>query len=150
MTERITSEHAVAYSLCPRKAYLPKGETGDPHEIDRIIERKARGNRERYLRALGQPGDVVSTNVVLQSGNFEASCDVLTKRGENSYEPTLVVGTRKVTKDKRINLAYIGHVIGDLYHRKPSVGTIVLEPNKTQKARLEVSYTTITKIITAL
>ena len=151
MADLITSELVVAYSHCPRKAYLLcKGETGDPHELDRIIERKARGNREQYLRALGQPGDLVSTNVILRSGNFEAPCDVLTKHGENSYEPTLVVGTRKLTKDQRINLAYIGHVIGELYHRKPSVGTIVLEPIKTQKVRLEASYATVNKIIPAL
>jgi len=118
--------------------------------MDRILERKARANREQYVRALGQPDDLVSTNAILRSGNFEAPCDVLTKHGENSYEPTLVVGTRKLTKDQRINLAHIGHVIGELYHRKPSVGTIVLESVKTQKVRLEASYATINKIIPAL
>jgi hypothetical protein len=137
MTETITSELVVAYSQCPRKAYLIcKGEGGDPHAFVEIIERRTRVNRERYLRAIGQPSGLVSTNVTLRSGNFEASCDVLTKRSENTYEPTLVVGTHKVTKDERINLAYIGHVIGDLYHRKLSVGIIVLEQNKIQKVKL--------------
>jgi len=151
MTETITSELVVAYSQCPRKAYLIcKGEGGDPHAFVEIIERRTRVNRERYLRAIGQPSGLVSTNVTLRSGNFEASCDVLTKRSENTYEPTLVVGTHKVTKDERINLAYIGHVIGDLYHRKLSVGIIVLEQNKIQKVKLEASYKTITKIIPAL
>ncbi len=73
---------------------------------------------------------------------------MLTKRSEDTYEPTLVVGTHKVTKDERINLAYIGHVIGDLYHRKLSVGIIVLEQNKIQKVKLEASNKTITKIVT--
>ena len=127
MTETITSELVVAYSQCPRKAYfICKGEGGDPHALVEIIERRARANRERYLRAIGQPSDLVSTNMTLRSGNMEAFCDVLMRRGENSYEPTLVAGTHKVTKAEKINLAYIGHVIGDLYHRKPSVGTIVL------------------------
>ena len=81
---------------------------------------------------------------------MEAFCDVLMRRGENSYEPTLVAGTHKVTKAEKINLAYVGHVIDCLYHRKPSVGTIVLEQNKIQKVKLEASHKTIAKIIPAL
>ena len=151
MTETITSELVVAYSQCPRKAYLIcKGEGGDPHALVEIIERRARANRERYLRAIGQPSDLVSTNMTLRSGNMEAFCDVLMRRGENSYEPTLVAGTHKVTKAEKINLAYVGHVIDCLYHRKPSVGTIVLEQNKIQKVKLEASHKTIAKIIPAL
>ena len=151
MTETITSELVVAYSHCPRKAYLVcKGEAGDPHALVEIIERRARANRERYVQSLGQPSDLVSTNVTLRSGNTEASCDVLMRRGENSFEPTLVTGTRKVTEDMKISLAYVAHVIDQLYHRKPSVGTIVLEQNKIQKVKLEASYDTINKIIPAL
>ncbi len=76
MAERITSDLVLAYFHCPRKAYLLcKGETGDPHEIDSILERKARVNREQYLRELGQSGDLVFTNVSLRPGNFEASCE---------------------------------------------------------------------------
>jgi predicted RecB family nuclease len=151
MTKTITSELVVAYSHCPRKAYLVcKGEGGDPHALVEIIERKARAIRERYLQAIDQPSDLVSTNVTLRSGNMEASCDVLMRRGENGYEPTLVTGTRKVTKDVRINLAYVAHVIDQLYHRKPSVGTIVLEQNKIQKVKLEPSFDTVNKIISAL
>jgi predicted RecB family nuclease len=151
MTEPITSELVVAYSQCPRKAYLLcKGETGDPHEIDGIVQRRAAENTERYLRAIGPSIDVVATNVTLRTGNFQAFCHVLTKRGENSYEPTLVVGTHKLTKDERINLAYIAHVIADLHHRKPSMGKIVRAQNKIQKVRLEATYSTINKIIPAL
>ena len=47
MTDTITSELVVAYSHCPRKAYLiSKGEVGDPHPLVEIIERKAIANRE--------------------------------------------------------------------------------------------------------
>jgi predicted RecB family nuclease len=151
MTDTITSELVVAYSLCPRKAYLIcKGEVGDPHPLVEIIERRARANRERHLQAIGPPSDLVSTNVTLRSGNKEASCDVLIRRGDNSYEPTLVTGSHKVTSDEQLTLAYVGHVIDHLYHRKPSVGTIVLEQNKTQKVKLEATYNTITKIIPAV
>jgi predicted RecB family nuclease len=151
MTDVITSELVVAYSHCPRKAYLLcKGEAGDPHAMDGIIERKVRANRERYPGAIGQSSDLVSTNVTLRSGDFEAHCDVLIKRGESSFEPTLVVGTHKVTKDEKISLAYIAHVIANLQNRKPSVGNIVREQNKIQKVRLEATYSTIKKILTAL
>ncbi len=72
MTETITSELVVAYSQCPRKAYLIcKGEGGDPHAFVEIIERRTRVNRERYLRAIGQPSGLVSTNVTLRSGNLD-------------------------------------------------------------------------------
>ena len=151
MTDTITSELVVAYSHCPRKAYLIcKGEVGDSHPLVEIIERRAGANRERHLQAISPPSDVVSTNVTLRSGNKQASCDVLIRRGDNSYEPTLVSGSHKVTSDDKLTLAYVGHVIDHLYQRKPSVGTVVLDQNKIQKVKLEATYNTITKIIPAL
>ena len=151
MTDTITSELVVAYSHCPRKAYLIcKGAVGDPHPLVEIIDRRVGANRERHLQAIGPPSDVVSTNVSLRSGNQQASCDVLIRRGDNSYEPTLVSGSHKVTNDDKLTLAYVGHVIDHLYHRKPSVGTIVLDQNKIQKVKLEATYNAIAKIIPAL
>jgi len=151
MNVLVTPELVVAYSQCPRKAYLLcKGETGEPHEYVRILERRVIENREEYLRTIDSSSDLVSTNLTLRSGDFETYCDVLTTRGESSYEPTLVVGTHKVTQDQKIRLAYIGHVIGQLYHRKPSTGIIVLGQDKIHKAKLEASYATVNRIISTL
>ncbi len=106
MNVLVTPELVVAYSQCPRKAYLLcKGETGEPHEHVRILERRVIENREDYLRTIDSSSDLVSTNLTLRSGDFETYCDVLTTRGESSYEPTLVVGTYKVTQDQKIRLA---------------------------------------------
>jgi len=151
MQELVTPELVVAYSQCPRKAYLLcKGETGDPHEYVEILERRVIENREDYLRKIDSSSDLVSTNLTLRSGDFEAYCDVLTTRDESSYEPTLVAGTHKVTPDQIIRLVYMGHVISQRYHHKPSTGIIVLGQDKIHKVKLEARYATVNRIITTL
>ena len=75
---------------------------------------------------------------------------MLIRRGDNNYEPSLFTGTHRITNDDKLALAYVGHVIDHLHHRKPSVGTIFLNQNRVQKVKLEATYNAIAKIIPAL
>jgi len=52
----ITPEIVVAYSQCPRKAYLLlfSPDKGEPHEYVQILEQQRQANRERYLNRLQQ------------------------------------------------------------------------------------------------
>ncbi|MBU4138704.1 MAG: hypothetical protein KJ729_01975, partial [Euryarchaeota archaeon] len=56
MKNIITSEVAVAYSYCSRKAFLllSSDENKEPHEYVRIIENQARINQNKYLNILKQ------------------------------------------------------------------------------------------------
>jgi predicted RecB family nuclease len=151
MTTPFTSEVVVAHSQCPRKAYLLLygGSLGQPHDYVRILDRRADANRESYLHTVIQAG-VASTRQTLQHGVFEAYCDVLTELGKDNYEPTLIVGTCHVSKDQRTNLAYIGHVLGQLHSQKPPAGVIVTRDRKAQRVELEASYASLGKSIAAL
>jgi predicted RecB family nuclease len=150
MTTPLTSEVVVAHSQCPRKAYLLRGGApGEPHEYVRILERRASANREQFLSTIVETDDV-SMRRVLRQGAFEAYCDVLTRVGGEGYEPTLVVGTGHITKDQRIALAYVGHLLGQLYGRRPASGTIVRRDGDAQRVKLEASYATLDRVLTAL
>src|SRR5712691_10654644 len=52
----ITPEIVVAYSQCPRKAYLLlfSPDKGEPHEYVQILEQQRQANQERYLNRLQQ------------------------------------------------------------------------------------------------
>jgi len=111
----ITPEIVVAYSQCPRKAYLLlfNPDKGEPHEYIQILEQQRCENQERYLDHLQhthadvQPyseenlrkGSQVLINAQLQVNGFAAQCGVLTRVegastfGKHSYEPSLVAGT---------------------------------------------------------
>jgi predicted RecB family nuclease len=151
MTTPFTSEVVVAHSQCPRKAYLLLygGSPGQPHEYRRILNRRADANRESYLRAVVQ-GDAASIMQTLRHGDFEAYCDVLTELGRDNYEPTLIIGTCHVTKEQKTNLAYVGHVLGQLHSRRPPIGVIVTRDGKAQRVKLEASYASLGKSLAAL
>jgi hypothetical protein len=150
MTTPLTSELIVAHSQCPRKAYLLRGGApGEPHEYVRVLERRASANRERFLSTIVETGEV-ATRRVLRQGDFKAYCDVLTRRGGEDYEPTLVVGTGRITKDQRIVLAYVGHVLGQLHGLRPGSGRIVLRDGSARSVKLEASYAALGRVLTAL
>jgi len=69
MAPVITSEIVVAYSQCPRKAYLLlfSPDKGEPHEYIQILEQQQCANQERYLNRLQQ------THADLQPYSLEAS-----------------------------------------------------------------------------
>lgn len=115
MHNTITSEILVAYSQCPRKAFLllSTDEPGIPHEYMRILEQQKILNQINYMHALKQTsleekshlvtdlnneGDLI-IKATLKAEGLEAYCDVLTQvessssSHDSSYEPTLVVGT---------------------------------------------------------
>jgi hypothetical protein len=151
MTTPFTSEVVVAHSQCPRKAYLLLygGSPGQPHEYMRILDRRADTTRESYLHMVVQAG-AASTRRTLRHGGLEAYCDVLTELGTDKYEPTLIVGTCHITKDERTNLAFVGHVLGQLHSQRPPAGVIVSRDGKAQRVKLEASYAALGKTLTAL
>ena len=147
MKNVINSEVVVAYSHCPRKAFLLlfSGDKKEPHEYVRILENQASINRAKYLTALKQDTTCVSpynpdniensadflVEATLKAHNLEAYCDVLTKVkssssfGKHSYEPMIVVGTHSITKEQKIELAFVGHVLGLVQNKLPVAGTLI-------------------------
>src|SRR5262245_2847045 len=144
MEPTITADIVVAYSQCPRKAYLLlfSPDKGEPHEYVQILEQQRCENQERYLNHLQQihadvqpysvenlhKGSKVLINAHLQVNGFAADCGVLIRLegtstfGKHSYEPTIFIGTHSVSKEQQLELSFAGHVLERLQHKSPARG----------------------------
>src|SRR5215813_14130237 len=135
----ITTYIVVAYSQCPRKAYLLlfNPDKGEPHEYVQILEQQRRKHQESYIDHLRQThadvqpysvenlhkGSKVLFNAHLQVDGLAADCGVLTRVegtstfGKYSYQPTIFVGTYSITKEQQLELSFVGYVLERLQHK---------------------------------
>ena len=143
----ITTDLVVAYSQCPRKAYLLlfRPDKGEPHEYIQILAQQRREHQERYINHLQQTqadvhpyslenlrkGSKVLINAHLQVDGFAADCGVLTKVegtstfGKYRYEPSIFVGTHSISTEQKLELSFVGYVLERLQHMSPSAGRII-------------------------
>ena len=147
MEPTITTDIVVAYSQCPRKAYLLlcSPDKGEPHEYVQILEQQRQANQERYLDRLQQThadlqpyslenlrkGSEVLINAHLQVDGFAANCGVLTRVegtstfGKYSYEPSMFVGTHSISNEQKLALSFVGYVLERLQSKSPVAGKII-------------------------
>jgi predicted RecB family nuclease len=147
MQPKITSDVVVASTQCPRKAYLLlfSPDTGRPHEYTSILAQQRRKHQERYTERLKhtyadvhpytvehlRTGRGVLFHARLQADGLEADCGVLTRveglstQGTPQYEPTLFVGTFRITTEQKLALAFVAYVLERLQHTWPAAGTII-------------------------
>ncbi len=159
MEPTITPDIVVAYSQCPRKAYLLlfSPDTGEPHEYIQILEQQQGENQERHLNRLQhthvdvQPyavenlrkGSKVLINAHLQVDGFAAHCGVLTRVegtstfGKYSYEPSMFVGTHSISNEQRLALSFVGYVLERLQHKSPMTGRIIGMDGTSHAVKLE-------------
>ena len=147
MPPAITSDIVVAYSQCPRKAYLLlfSPEKGKPHEYIQILGQQRSTHQERYLDRLQhthadvQPyslenlrtGSKMLINAHLQVDGLAADCGVLTRVagtstfGKYSYEPSIFVGTYSIGNAHKLELSFVAYVLERLQSRSPATGRII-------------------------
>jgi predicted RecB family nuclease len=147
METLITSEVAVAYTHCPRKAFLllQTASPPPPHEYESLCRARGKSHRERYLARLRRDGhEVVGydrdglgaghrylVGVDLRAGDLSASCDVVVRIDHDPspeghfYCPQVVAGTYSITEDQRFALAFAGHALGLIRGRPPVNGQII-------------------------
>src|SRR5439155_10515874 len=157
----ITSEIVVAYSQCPRKAYLLlfSPDKGEPHEYVQILEQQRREHQERYIDHLQhthadvhpysvenlRKGSKVLTNAHLRVDGLAADCGVLTRVegistfGKYSYEPTIFVGTYSISKEQQLELSFVGYVLERLQHKSPAAGRIIGMDGTSHTVKLVVN-----------
>ena len=170
MNHFITTEAVIAHSLCSRRGFFEvRGELqGSIHEYERVINERAARNRSHYIGGLTEnelpaiPGDanqkLLVSNIdpahIVVAEDLLATCDALVKKTtENDkacYEPHLVVGTRTVSKEQKLALAYAGYVIGQTKRYRPSVGMIAPLGSRPVRVRLQSAYSDVHSIITNL
>src|SRR5215470_7544134 len=158
MEPAITSEIVVAYSQCPRKAYLLlfSPDKGEPHAYVQILEQQRCTNQEKYIDHLQhthtdvhpytvenlRKGSKVLINAQLQVDGFAADCGVLTRVegtstfGKHSYEPTIFVGTHNISKEQQLELSFVGYVLERLQHTSPAAKRIIGIDGKSHTVKL--------------
>jgi len=161
----------VAYSHCPRKAFLlMSGEQGTDVEYVKILKQKRFLQKSKYLKEI-QPtesdiqidkpnnlkkyGDTL-VNVNIKSEYFEAGCDILTRTYKVSsltkanYEPIIFIGAHNVGKEHKLELAFVGHVLGKIEAQIPEKGTIVSTDGKRYGLKLKPLLKSLQKIVLPL
>src|SRR5579862_1576670 len=115
----INNEVVIASWRCSRKAYLlSTTQPPPPHPyvalLDRMKERARAQVKSQHpgvtpgARFDPTKGTAVFVDVVLQSGDLQASCDFLTRLPDKThpprslYEPSIVVGTHQVTAEQKL------------------------------------------------
>src|SRR5215470_12131472 len=158
MEPAITSEIVVAYSQCPRKAYLLlfSPDKGEPHAYVQILEQQRCTNQEKYIDHLQHTHTDVHPytvenlrkvsnwliNAHLQVDGFAADCGVLTRVegtstfGKHSYEPTIFVGTHNISKEQQLELSFVGYVLERLQHTSPAAKRIIGIDGKSHTVKL--------------
>jgi predicted RecB family nuclease len=152
MTITITDEMVVAYSQCPRKAFLLaySEERGQLHEYQQILEQNRLTNQYSHLDVLRHRPNVspysvenlkkgcdLLINARLIANELQADCDVLTKVNEQTYEPTIFIGTHSVNDTDKLRLMFIGHVLAKVQGNPPATGHIIAIDNKPSKVKLQ-------------
>ena len=172
MSKIITSEVVVAYSQCLAKAFLLlfTEEKGNPVEYLATLDQSKQSRKDKYF----QKNNLASTaysiceatdmrhgvdrlvNVRLRLADFEASCDVLTKVDKEltsrkaNYAPAIFIGTRSISREHRLELAFIGYILSKLQGSCPAQGTIINAGGVVHKVKLTSLQKSVQKIISSL
>ena len=167
----ISSDVFVAYSQCPRKAFLLlfSDDQGTLHDYPRILEERRKVHQAEYIQTFRQVHEEarpyneknlkkgeIFVEATLKVECWEAYCDVLTKVEQDisiqkvMFEPTLTVETYSLTKEQKIELSFIGKVLGQLQKQLPIVGTIVGMDGKAHRVKLESGYKVIAPFVKIL
>src|SRR2546422_3056298 len=168
----IMPDIVVAYSQCPRKAYLLlfSPDKGTLHEYVQILEQQRCANQERYVDRLKQThadvqpyslehlrtGSKVLIYARLQVDGSTADCGVLTRAegtstfGKYSYEPSIFVGTHSISKGQHLELSFVGYVLERLQHTSPAAGRIIGMDGKSHTITLGESSASLTSLLEPL
>lgn len=162
MNQMISSDVVVAYSQCPRKAYLLlcTNQRGQVHEYVRILAEEKAANQRQFIEALQQKQLDVQPYVgkglasrsdflveaKLQAGRLEADCGLLVKTngrsalGRYCYEPTIFTGTHTITREQRLELVFVSYVLAQMQQTQPTVGHIVSMSGRVSQVNLADSH----------
>jgi predicted RecB family nuclease len=133
------------------------------HEYIKIIDHKAQENQHQFISNLRQKNTHIQpysiaklkngadflTNVKLQAEELEATCGLLTKvsgrssLGNYHYEPTIFVGTHKISVEQKLELLFVGHVLGLVQNKPPIEGKIIDADGKSHRIKLKGSDKTV-------
>lgn len=139
----IDSKHIIAFSQCPQKAYLLLNSSNsiENSEYENLLvtfQQKAIAsflqnfpNAQSYQNGILKKGFEAIRNVEISFDAFHFSSPLLVKKegksalGKFHYEPTVFIGTNKITKENKIELAFFGYLLEKTQNKFPVKGVIV-------------------------
>ena len=162
----------IAYSQCPRKAFLLlcTKHKGTKHDYIKILDHKAQENQQQFISELNQRSSDVQpysvanlesdadflTDATLQTEGLKATCGILTKvsgrssLGNYHYEPTIFVGTHKISAEQKLELFFVGHILGLIQNKPPMKGEIIGADGKSHRVKLQNSDKTLVLLLEEL
>lgn len=155
----ITSEIIIAYSQCPRKAYLLLFEKEEEIAVEYIefLKKRKQNHQEAYLKSINTTASEITlsriqeleyqgksyfSKVTLQFNEFQARCDLLCiEQIEEDldnlrYEPRILTGTYSVTKEQKLNLLFIGYLLEKILKLSINKGKIISLDNSCHTIKL--------------
>jgi predicted RecB family nuclease len=155
----ITSEIIIAYSQCPRKAYLLLFEKEEEIAVEYIefLKKRKQNHQEAYLKSINTIASEITlsriqeleyqgksyfSKVTLQFNEFQARCDLLCiEQIEEDldnlrYEPRILTGTYSVTKEQKLNLLFIGYLLEKILKLSINKGKIISLDNSCHTIKL--------------
>jgi len=172
MKKQISTHIAVAYSQCPRKAYLllTNAKAGKVHEYVEILDKTRATAQAAYLKKLREKGSTLQSftshgldskasliaDTVLETENLRADCGLLTKVathstfGHYSYEPMIFVGTHTISKEQKLALIFTAYVLEQVQQKAPEKGVIVNAEGKTRKVKVDEADKTLLPVLEPL
>ena len=146
------------------------GEQGVDVEYSKILKQKKFLQKSRNIKEIKPTGSDIQidksnnlkkcgdtlVNVNLKSEYFETGCDILTRSYKVSsakkadYEPTIFIGTHKISKEHKLELAFVGHVLGKIEGQIPEKGTIISADGKSHGLKLRPILKSLQKIVSPL
>jgi len=141
MPKPITAEIVVAYTRCPRKAFLLQctDEHGTPHEYEGVLAEHQRANQRAYVAGIQRAHHEARPPLAGTCCSTPPSERKTWKHDARSsrrwraeywgqvcgHEPTLVVGTHTISQEQRLELQFVAYVLGQLQGTPPTAGAIV-------------------------
>lgn len=172
MLPRIDADIVCGHSQCVYKSYLLlcTGREGTPHELDDILNDRRLMQRSRVLAHAKEQnphaseyapegmnkGVPVLLAPSLDSDGLHAECELLTRvagrsrLGRYSYEPTICVGTERISDNDKLRLYFVAYILEKLQGRRPDKGQIVNVRGKRQRVSLKESASRVRPILEVL
>ena len=164
----ITSEILVAYSQCPRKAFLLlfAEDKGASNEYIQILAQRRNKNRIKYIDSLRKSLQIeaYSKNALCMGKNYlfevnlvsdqlSASCDLLKKVegesnfGKYSYEAMIFAGTYNVTNEQKLELLFASYVLEQIQNKLPTTGSIIGLEGKVRNLETSKTHNTLKPLL---
>ena len=162
MNKIISSNILKAYTQCELQAYflIFKDILHTESDYSNAIRENKEITKNKYLEKLKKESEIQEYSLenmkqkidILYDANiaigiFTTSIDVVKINSFKDYSPIVVLGTKKVTKEDKVELAFNGYILSKFQEKNPLQGTMVSSDLKSHTVKLEPLYKDISKII---